>query len=174
MQLLHKMTMDGWPKERREVPKQIQAYWTFKEEISFTSGLLFKLAKVIVPCQVLMKIHESHLGVVKCKERARDVLYWPNMATQIEEFVSQCPVCNTHKNSNPKEPMISHLIPGRPWSKMGTGLFHFNGSNNLLSIDYYSKFPEISKLSDTTVHEAWNTRYCSLRQWSTVCQHRVQ
>lgn len=41
LQLLCKMTMDGWPKERGEVPKLIQAYWTFKEEISFTSGLLF-------------------------------------------------------------------------------------------------------------------------------------
>lgn len=25
MQLLHNMTMDGWPKERSELPKQIQA-----------------------------------------------------------------------------------------------------------------------------------------------------
>lgn len=37
MQLLRKMTMDGWPKERSDVPKLIQAYWTFNEEISFTS-----------------------------------------------------------------------------------------------------------------------------------------
>ncbi len=95
---------------------------------------------------MLIKIHKSHLGVVKCKERARDVLYWPNMSTQIEEFVSQCSVCNTHKNSNSREPMISHPIPGRPWSKIGTDLFHFNGSNYLQSVDYYSKFPEISKL----------------------------
>lgn len=99
---------------------------------------------------MLKKIHESHLGVVKCKERARDVLYWLNMSTQIEEFVSQCSVCNMHKNSNPREPLISHQIPGRPWSKIGTDLFHYNGSDYLLSVDYYSKFPEISKLSDTT------------------------
>jgi len=154
MQLLRKMTMDGWPKERSDVPKLIQEYWTFKEEISFTSGLLFKSAKCIVPNklrqEMLRKIHESHLGVVKCKERARDVLYWPNMSMQIEEFVSQCSVCNTRKNSNPREPLISHPIPGRPWSKIGTDLFHHNGSDYLLFVDYYSKFPEISKLSDTT------------------------
>ncbi|KAL7881430.1 hypothetical protein AOLI_G00082780 [Acnodon oligacanthus] len=42
MQLLRTMTMDGWPNEKNVVPKEIQAYWTFKEEISYTSGLLFK------------------------------------------------------------------------------------------------------------------------------------
>lgn len=55
-----------------------------------------------------------------------------------------------HKSSNPREPLISHPIPGRPWSKIGIDLFHYNGSVYLLSVDYYSKFPEISKLSDTT------------------------
>lgn len=59
-------------------------------------------------------------------------------------------MCNTYKNSNPREPRISHPIPGRPWSKFGRHLFHFNNTDYLLTVEYYSKFPEISKLSDTT------------------------
>lgn len=35
----------------------------------------------------------------------------------IEEFVSQCPVCNIQENSNPR---IPHPIPGRPRSAIGT------------------------------------------------------
>ena len=57
---------------------------------------------------MLNKIHESHLGIVKCKERARDMLYWPGMSTHIEDVVSQCAVCNENKNSNPKEPLLPH------------------------------------------------------------------
>lgn len=154
MQLLHKVAMNGWPKDINAVHKDIQAYWTYREEISCSSGLLFKAAKLIVPNQLrgemLSKIHESHLGVVKCKERARDVLYWPGMSKQIENLVLKCTVCDKNRNSNPKEPLIPHELPDRPWSKVGTDLFHFNGKEYLLCIDYYSKFPEIVKLTDTT------------------------
>lgn len=94
----------GWLNERHGVPKDIQPYWTFRDEIIYTSGLMFKVAKVIVPQQLrqvmLDKIHESHLGMVKCKERARDILYWPNMSTYIEETISRCAVYNENRNSN--------------------------------------------------------------------------
>lgn len=104
----------------------MQKYWTFKEEISDASGLMFKNAKLIVPIQmrqeILNKIHESHLGIVKCKDRKRDILYWPGMSAQIEDNLSQCAVCNENKNSNPKEPLLPHTVPGRPWEKLRTDL----------------------------------------------------
>ena len=154
LQELKNMTMRGWPKDRSAVPDSVQPFWTFREEISFASGLLFKSDKLIVPLQLrpemLEKIHESHLGVVKCKERARDVLYWPGMSAQIEQVVAQCAACNEHRSSNQKEPLISHPLPNRPWEKVGTDMFHCNGSEYLLCVDYFSKYPEIMRLSDTT------------------------
>lgn len=154
MQLLRDTTLRGWPSERSAVPKEIQLYWTFRDEIAYTSELMFKAAKLIVPHQLrqemLNKIHESHLGIVKCKERARDILYWPHMSSHIEELVSQCAICNENRNNNPREPLLSHQIPDRPWEKVGTDLFHYRGSEFLLCVDYFSKFPEITKLRDTT------------------------
>uniref|UniRef100_A0A8C6NRG0 Gypsy retrotransposon integrase-like protein 1 n=1 Tax=Nothobranchius furzeri TaxID=105023 RepID=A0A8C6NRG0_NOTFU len=154
MQLLKDRIMKGWPGERSAVHKDVLAYWTFRDEITFTSGLVFKGAKIIVPKQLrqemLEKIHESHLGMIKCKERARDILYWPNMSTHIEKMVSQCAACNENRNSNPKEPLLSHPIPTRPWEKVGTDLFNHNGSEFLLCVDYFSKFPNILKLTETT------------------------
>ena len=65
MQLLEDVTLSSWPKERSAVPKRIQTYWTFRDEITHTSGLMFKGAKLIVPSQMrqemLNKIHKSHL-----------------------------------------------------------------------------------------------------------------
>ncbi|KAL7881429.1 hypothetical protein AOLI_G00082770 [Acnodon oligacanthus] len=72
------------------------------------------------------------------------------MSAQIEDFVSQCAVCNASRNSSTREPLLSHSLPGRPWPKIGTDLFHYNEAEYLLCVDYYSKFPEISKLSNTT------------------------
>lgn len=71
----------------------------------------FKNARYVVQhtlrTEMLRKIYESHMGVVKCKESARDVLYWPCMAKHIEEIVAHRAVCNAHKNNNPKEPLMS-------------------------------------------------------------------
>lgn len=149
MQLLKDIILKGWQNEKSAVPKDIQLYRTFRDEITYSAGLMFKAAKLIVPKQLrqemLSKIHESHLGIVKCKERARDVLYWPHMSTNIEEMVSQCTVCNQNWNSNPREPLLAHPIPSRPWEKVGPDLFHFRGSEFLLCVDYFSKFPEITK-----------------------------
>ena len=71
-----------------------------------------------------------------------------------------------HRDSNAREPMISSEFPDRPYQKIGTDLFHFDGKNYLLTIDYYSRFFEADYLPDTraakvihklTVHLAPNS-----------------
>ena len=37
---------------------------------------------------MLAKIHTCHLSIVKCKQKARDILFWPGMGKDIEEVVS--------------------------------------------------------------------------------------
>lgn len=109
MQMLTKAVLTGWAKERSMMPRSIQQYWTFREEIIYEDGLLFKANKLIVPNQLrqeINKIHESHLGIVKCKARGRDILYWPGMSTQIEDAVSRCATCNENRNNNQKEPLF--------------------------------------------------------------------
>jgi hypothetical protein len=57
---------------------------------------MYKENKIVVPTslqkEMLDKIHESHLGIVKCKSRARDVLFWIGMAQDIEERVKSCEI----------------------------------------------------------------------------------
>ena len=100
--------------------------------------------------EMLDHIHESHQGIVQCKQRARDILFWPGMSPQIEDKVSKWPVCNQFQRAQPSEPMIIQEPPERPWSKLGSDLFEFNGVHYLLSVDYYSKWIEIAKLDDLT------------------------
>lgn len=80
---------------------------------------------------MLQNIHEAHLGIVKCKERARDVLFCPRMSKLIEDVVMKCAVCNTFKKSNIKEPLMCHEIAERSWAKVGVELFHFEESEYL-------------------------------------------
>ena len=43
-------------------------------------------------------------------------------------------------------------IPERPWAKVGADLFEFNNQHYLLIVDYFSKWPEISKLDNLSVN----------------------
>lgn len=67
--------------------------------------------------------------------------------SQIEELVSQCATCKEYQNS---KPLLAHPVPDRPWEKVGTDLFQFRGCDFLMCVDYFSKFPKIVKLKNTT------------------------
>ena len=79
MQAVQDAVLEGWPKNKANAQAEIKPYWTCKDEISCVDGLLFKGNKLIVPKslrpQMLDIIHESHQGIVKCKQRARNLLY---------------------------------------------------------------------------------------------------
>ena len=46
----------------------------------------------------------------------------------------------------PKEKILHHDIPLRPWKVLVADVFHFNNKNYLCIIDYHSKFPVVKRL----------------------------
>ena len=132
------------------LPDGIQQYWNYKEEITVIDGLLYRGQRLIIPrslhLEMLVKLHESHLGILKTKQRAREILFWPNMNSDIEQYISKCSVCNKFRKANSKEPLIPHEIPSRPWTKLAADLFEYKGKHYLLCVDFYSKYPEIASL----------------------------
>ncbi|KAI0227412.1 hypothetical protein LSAT2_022149, partial [Lamellibrachia satsuma] len=46
--------------------------------------------------------------------------------------------------------LLSHDIPSRPWSRVGVDLFHLHDQNYLITVDYFSNFFEVYKLSVTS------------------------
>ena len=73
----------GWPENRSEVPQELRPYWNFRDELSTARGIILKGERVVIPHslrkEMLDKIHTAHLGIVKSKKQARDVLFWPGM-----------------------------------------------------------------------------------------------
>ena len=65
---------------KRPSSARIIPYWNFRAEITFVEEMLFKRQKVIVPKslrkEMLAFSHESHLGINKCKSRARDSFFF--------------------------------------------------------------------------------------------------
>jgi hypothetical protein len=138
-------------RNKSEVPDEIKAYWNVRDEICCVDGLLFKNHKLIIPrakrTEMLNVIHGSYLGIVKCKSRGKDVMYRPGLSSDIERVVSQCATYALNSDANPKEPLIPLEIAERPWANISVNIFEFKGNNYLVTVDHYSKWPEVSPLS---------------------------
>ena len=112
---------------------------------------------------MLTLVHESHLGMVKCKQRAREVIYWPAMNADIENTVRNCARCSEYQNQLPAEPLEPTPTPDLPFTEVGLDLFEFESKHFIVLVDYYSKFIEVDQLRDTTttsVIHAIKAQFC--------------
>ena len=154
LQSLKTTVLLGWPNDKHEIPTAVLQFWNFRDEITVHNGLLFKAEKLIIPQamrpQLLNKIHASHLSVDACNRKARDVLYWPGLYSDIQQFVEKCTVCQEFGSAQPPEPLQTPEIPTRPWAKLGIDLFQHNKKDYLITVDYYSDYFEIDRLYSTT------------------------
>ncbi|KAK3738186.1 hypothetical protein QZH41_003084 [Actinostola sp. cb2023] len=95
------------------------------------------------------QLHSSHIGLNGCLRRARELMYWPEMMSEIKEHVSQCEACSKYGTKEQKETLMSHEIAERPWEKIGTALYTIDGKEYLVVVDHFSNFWEMDPLPDT-------------------------
>jgi transposase InsO family protein len=153
MQSLKQTIIEGWPNTRSECDKKVLDFFNHRDELSESDGLIFRGQKIVIPeslrQHMIEQVHIGHMGTEKSLQRAKDVMFWPGMAKHITDYVLNCTVCMTHRHSNQKEPMTPHEVPQRPWQDVGTDIFHLDGQDYLITVDYYSKYFEIDRLPDT-------------------------
>lgn len=152
MQMLMKYILEGWPSDAKKIPEVLKPYHTHADELCVIEGLIFKGNRIVVPRnlrkEMLNLIHYCHLGIEKCKNRAREILYWPFMNQHIENIVKSCESCMRFKKANVRQPLLPHGVPSAPWETIGMDLFEFQNSHWLLVIDYFSKYVEVAKLEN--------------------------
>lgn len=111
----------GWPKNKSKVNETIKFYWSKQNNIFLENNLLFFDNRIMVPSSMRIKmlnlIHESHFGINKTVKRAKSLLYWPNMAQDIENVIVKCKICEKFQANNAKEKLISHELPDFPYIK---------------------------------------------------------
>ena len=143
----------GWPKTIKEVPQEIQKYWTFCEELTIEDGLILKGMRIVIPDkkreEILKQIHEGHLGLNKCQMWAKETVYWPGLNDQLEQLILNCQLCLKYSRSKDKgtpHTALGHEVPPVPWSKVATDIFHYESQPYLLIVDYTSRFLIVRKL----------------------------
>ena len=132
--ILKHTIMQGWPKNIKQVPPELQPYWTFREELTIEDGLILKGTRIVIPNKqgqaILKQLHEGHLGLNKCKLRAKETVYWPRLNTELENLVLNCELCLKYSTAKCKlEPSLTlgQEIPLYPWTKLATDIFCLKG-----------------------------------------------
>ena len=76
--LKHTITF-GWPPTVQELPKELQAYWTFREGMTVEDELILKATRIVIPPgmreSTLQQLHEGHLGFTNCYNCAKQTVY---------------------------------------------------------------------------------------------------
>lgn len=154
LNLLQSTILAGWPDQKQDLPYQVRPYWDSRSQLAVVDGIIYKGLRIVVPpsmqSHMLKIIHDTHLGIVKCKQRAREALYWPAMNAEIEENIKNCSKCATYGNKQQYENLKPTELHDYPFYEVGTDLFEFESKNYLILVDYYSKFIEVNHLKDIT------------------------
>ena len=145
---------DEWMPVQKNDEAEMKKLKSLKDEIHEENGIVFYEDRIIVPRtlrqEIIQNLHTGHFGMEKCKSRARQSIYWPNLTRDIEDCVRKCATCDKFKNDNHREPMIPHPVPDGPWKKLGADIFHYGGKDFLVIVDYFSKYPEVTELKQKT------------------------
>lgn len=79
MSKVHQLIVSGWPSSKH-VSDDIKPYFVVRNELSVLSdGTVVRGERVIVPSvlrqHVLLLAHEGHPGIVRMKQKCREVLW---------------------------------------------------------------------------------------------------
>ena len=141
-----------WP-EKSHLQPELKPYWSVRSELTVNCGLLLYCTRIVVPKSLqnvtLQKLHSGHQGMERCRLRALSSVWWPGLTNDIRHMILHCPEC-LKKSTPPSEPMIPSKLPDYPWQKVASDLFELKGVTYLLVVDYFSRFPEVARVSTTS------------------------
>ncbi|KAJ8351786.1 hypothetical protein SKAU_G00232620 [Synaphobranchus kaupii] len=108
--------------------------------------------------RILAMAHEGHLGIVKVKQRCRDLVWWPGLDRDIETMVKDCTTCLVSgKTGPPPSPPLQPLQwPPAPWKHIQVdicGELHGIPQHQrflIVAYDLHSKWPEVVATGSVT------------------------
>ncbi|XP_051784491.1 uncharacterized protein K02A2.6-like [Erpetoichthys calabaricus] len=153
----------GWPCTSKGLESDVIPYFRIQSELAVKNELIIRgTHRVIVPLELQSKMiqlaHSTHQGIVRTKQRLRDLYWWPGMDSQVEDAIKLCTTCIQHDktaktNTAPLQPVP---IPNSAWNKLAidiVGPFQtapYGYCYAITLIDYFSKWPEVAFASAVT------------------------
>ena len=132
-----------------ELHSDMRPYWSYRDDLAVIDRVVMKCRCIIIPAELKQKVLDISISITwlsKLKLFTCESVYWININTDIENHIKSCNTCLEFQQTEPKEKIIHHNIPLRPWEVLGVDIFHLNNKNYLCIIDYHSKFPVIKSM----------------------------
>ncbi len=152
LNMLKNAVFKGWPNMRKQCPQELWDYWNFRCDLVIDDGLVLKGNRIVMPKslqkEVLEAIHTGHQGETKCLLLARESVFWPGITNDIREMIQKCDACSRHQAAPSKLPILQPDLPTKPWEKIGTDIFEYEGKKYLMAVDYYSRYFIVRLLPD--------------------------
>nr|XP_042909763.1 uncharacterized protein K02A2.6-like [Parasteatoda tepidariorum] len=120
-------------------------------EFTLFDGILFRRERVVIPkslrSNILKELHETHLGITKMKQLARQYVYWPAIDRDIENLVKGCEGCALTKSNPPKVSVHPWESPADNWDRIHIDYAGpFENYYFLVCVDAKSKWVEVESL----------------------------
>ena len=98
---------------------------------------------------MLQYIHKDHQGKERCLLRARNIVFWPKMTFDIQQFIEKCMICQVYGKSQPLTGTTQELS-SFPWHTLATDLCYWKRMDFLIVADVFSKYILVRKLPNST------------------------
>ena len=133
----------------------VEQFRKLSVSLSTVHGCLLHGTRVVIPPtlqpQVLELLHLGHFGIQRMKQLARTAVYWPGIDTDITNQCHRCQTCAEHQTKPAKPANHPWMLPEKPWSRIHVDhAINFLGTNWLVLVDAYSKYPCIHPTTSTS------------------------
>ena len=143
---------EGFPDDPKELPKELQNYYRFKEHLSSREGLCRYKNRVVIPVALrqdaLNYLHAAHQGTSSMISRAETCMFWPGITNDIKAKRENCMRCHRCAPSNPNAPPKQPEIPRYPFQLICADYFNYRGYNYLIIVDRLSGCPVVKRSQD--------------------------
>ena len=116
-------------------------------EFTINDKLLFRNHRVVIPQSlqktILDSLHDSHLGIVKMKNLARNYVWWKNIDNDIQQLVKSCQECAANQKNPAKAPLHTWEPATEPFERIHIDYGEKDGHQLLIIIDAYTKWLEV-------------------------------
>ena len=154
-QQITEFCQSGWP-EKNSLTAAVKPYFPVSAELTVHNSLLLRGGRIVIPPplrkELLNRIHSGHQGITKCRERARQSIWWPRLSKELSELIRNCRECLIAQKQRP-QPLTPSPLPTLPWQKVTSDLFEWKQAVYLLIVDFYSRHIEIARLERQTEAE---------------------
>ena len=133
---LQQVRLGHWPAQPSD---DLAPFYRRRTELSCHDGCLLWGQRVIIPkqlCnQLLVELHEGHLGVCRMKALARSFVWWPGLDQDIEAVAAKCDECKWTASMPATAARHPRQHPNSPWNRIHVDFGEWNQKHFLVVVD---------------------------------------